>query len=61
MPTPPGEPLRKVTLNLYDADVTAMATFYGHGWSEQIRNLVHQHITTATSFHKLRQTLGDLE
>ena len=61
MPVRSDEPLLKVTLNLYSADVDALRAYYGHGWSEQVRQVVHQHISTTTSFHKLRRTLGDLE
>ncbi len=61
MPVRSDDPLRKVTLNLYDADVLALESYYGHGWSEQVRQVVHQHVTTTTGFHKLRRTLGDLE
>ncbi len=61
MPAKSDDPLQKVTLNLYAADVRALEAYYGHGWSEQVRQVVHHHITTAMSFHKLRKTLGDLE
>ena len=61
MPAKSDDPLQKVTLNLYEADVLALEAFYGRGWSEQVRQVVHQHISTATSFHKLRKTLGDLD
>lgn len=61
MPVRSDDPLRKVTINLYDADVLALESFYGHGWSEQVRQVIHQHIQAATGFHRLRKTLGDLE
>ncbi len=61
MPPRPDDPLLKTTLNLYEADVIALRAYYGHGWSEQVRQVIHQHVTTTTSFHKLRKTLGDLE
>jgi len=60
MPIRPDAPLKKVTLNLFEADVLAMSTYYGHGWTEQVRALVHAHITTATSHARVRRTLGDL-
>lgn len=59
-PAKSDDPLRKVTLNLYEADVLALETYYGHGWSEQVRQVVHAHTLTMTGFHKLRKTLGDL-
>jgi len=55
------EPLRKLTINLYIADCDILAAYYGHGWTEQVRQVVHQHIQSLTSFHKAKQTLGDLE
>ena len=66
MPTPPDDPLRKVTLNLYAADCEWLETHYGRGWTERIRQhihaLVHDRSTPPeTSFHKVRRTLGDME
>lgn len=61
MPVKSDDPLRRVTLNLYEADCEAMKAYYGHGWTEQVRQMVHHHMTTITSHHKVRQTLGDLE
>lgn len=60
MPAKSDEPLRKVTLNLYEEDCAALAIALGHGWSEQVRQWVHQHTQQITGFHKLRKTLGDL-
>jgi hypothetical protein len=60
MPVRADEPLRKITLNLYEADVLALEAYYGHGWSEQVRQVVHQHVITTSSWQKLRKTLGDL-
>lgn len=61
MPAKSDEPLRKVTLNLYEADCAALEQYYGHGWSEQVRQVVRAHTRTITGYHKLRMTLGDLE
>lgn len=61
MPNPGSDrPLRKVTLNLYDEDVLAAESYYGRGWTEELRKLWHEHMRNATGFHKLRKTLGDL-
>jgi len=60
MPAKKDDPLRKVTLNLYDSDCDEMKAYYGHGWTEHVRTLVHDHIRTATAHHKVRRTLGDL-
>lgn len=40
----PPESLTKVTLNLYSTDVEAFRARYGFGWSEQIRNVVHENV-----------------
>jgi hypothetical protein len=62
MPVRADEPLRKVTLNLYEADCLWMEREYGHGWTERLRqhlqNLVHErkHPIGRPS----RRTLGDL-
>lgn len=61
MPPRSGDPLTKTTLNLFEADIATLRSYYGHGWSEQIRELVHQHVNTITGYHKLRKTLGDME
>ena len=61
MPNPGSDkPLRKVTVNLYEDDVAAAETYYGRGWSEELRKVWSEHIRNTTGFHKLRQTLGDL-
>lgn len=60
MPTKSDDPLKRVTLNLYKADCLAMERYYGRGWTEQVRQLVHQHITIATAHLKTRRTLGEL-
>lgn len=56
----PDLDLRKVTLNLYEADCTFLSTHLGHGWTEQVRTLVHAyvHSLSDTTYQKL--TLGDL-
>lgn len=61
MPVRADDPLQRVTLNLYTTDVAAMKSLYGQGWTVQIRQLVNDHITASTCFHKVRRTLGDLE
>jgi hypothetical protein len=66
MPTPPDDPLRKVTLNLYAADCEWLEHQYGRGWTERIRQHIHQYVHTQTAhtpevmYHKVRRTLGDL-
>lgn len=40
MPNKSDEPLRKVTLNLFEEDCKVMAQRYGRGWTERVRDLV---------------------
>lgn len=47
MPPRSPEPLRKVTLNLFDKDCDSMERRYGHGWSERVRDLVRQDLKRA--------------
>lgn len=44
MPRQAGDPLRKVTLNLYEADCTWMEKHLGHGWSEQVREWIREQV-----------------
>lgn len=44
MPRMATEPLLKVTLNLFEADVEWFKQRYGQGFSEQIRDAVHDHV-----------------
>jgi len=44
MPPRSAEQLRKVTLNLFEADCVAMERQHGHGWSEVVRALVRSEI-----------------
>ncbi len=63
MPTLPTDPLRRVTLNLFEADVTLMIEAYGQGWTVAIRDLVHKHVKYAGHVETnliRRSTLGDL-
>jgi len=64
MPVRPGDPLRKVTLNLYEADCTALEECYKHGWTTNLREIIHTHVVTYTNYQikyrDQRKTLGDL-
>lgn len=42
MPKRSGDALTKTTLNLFTSDIAILRSRYGHGWSEQVRRLVHQ-------------------
>jgi hypothetical protein len=63
MPVKSDDPLRKVTLNLYEADCQWMERMYGHGWTERIRQHIHNEVayrSITTPFTKRRRTLGDI-
>lgn len=64
MPVRSDEPLRKVTLNLYESDCQWLEQEYGHGWSERLRQHVHNDVMKRHHMHydkiKPRRTLGDL-
>lgn len=59
MPVRSDEPLRKVTLNLYEADCQWMEAEYGHGWTERVRQHIHNEIEKRRH-PKPWRTLGDL-
>jgi hypothetical protein len=69
MPIRSDDPLRKVTLNLYEADVEWLISAYGHGWTERIRQHIHDEVTERqmrsqpdpiATMNRL-MTLGDLD
>lgn len=43
MPTPADQPLRKITLNLYESDCKTLLAHYGRGWSTEVRDMVSNH------------------
>jgi hypothetical protein len=61
MPVRADETLRRVTINLYDADCTTFADHYGHGWSTEVRAIIHSHANLIRASVPQRQTLGDLD
>jgi hypothetical protein len=64
MPIRADEPLRKVTLNLYEADCQWMEREYGHGWTERLRQHLHSEVIKRQlgkmEHSPYRRTLGDL-
>ena len=58
MPPRPDDPLRRVTLNLYASDVEYFIQAYGHGWTERIRQHLHNEVLKRTT--NPARTLGDL-
>lgn len=61
MPARSDEPLRKVTLNLYEFDCQWMETEYGHGWTERLRQHLHNEVMARHKpIPQIRRTIGDL-
>lgn len=60
MPIRSDDPLRKVTLNLYATDCLWLEATYGRGWTERIRQHIHNYVHTQTVHKAVRRTLGDL-
>jgi hypothetical protein len=64
MPVRSDEPLRKVTLNLYEADCQWMEREYGRGWTERLRQHLHAEVLQRKAFkpvtNNIRRILGDL-
>ena len=66
MPIRSDDPLRKVTLNLYEADCQWFEREYGRGWTERLRQHLHNEVLrrqhSASPMPKShRRTLGDLD
>jgi hypothetical protein len=59
MPARSDDPLRRVTLNLYEADCTALAKHLGQGWTTEVREAVHAYALRIGA-HRKPLTLGDL-
>lgn len=60
MPTPAGDPLRKVTLNLYEEDCQILERVYGRGWTTEVRDDVHI-VAQATNKAYNKRTLASLQ
>lgn len=65
MPNRSDDPLRKVTLNLYEADCAWLEKTYGHGWTERVRQHIHNEVLarggTQTRYRPVNPVrLGDL-
>lgn len=60
MPVRPDAPLRKVTLNLYEADCAKLESFIGYGWTERVRLVVHEYCEGSFDLARPVRTLGDL-
>jgi hypothetical protein len=66
MPVKSDDPLRRVTLNLYEADCVWLEQTYGRGWTERVRQHIHNEVLNRQHYKGAlyatsRRTLGDLE
>lgn len=61
MPVRSDEPLRKVTLNLYEADCIWLEKTYGHGWSERVRQHIHYEVESRSKPQRIIRRIGDLD
>ena len=59
MPQRSDDPLRKCTLNLYASDCAWLEKTYGQGWTERVRQHIHNYVHTQTVHTKVR-TLADV-
>lgn len=62
MPIRSDDPLRRITLNLYAQDCDFLSAYLGHGWTEQVRTLVHAYAQGLQPQQQPKmRTLGDLQ
>lgn len=59
MPIRADAPLRKVTMNFYAEDIEWLQREYGDGWTERIRQHIHNEVQSRRH-PTTRRTLGDL-
>ena len=59
MPVKSDDPLRRVTLNLYEADCVWLEKTYGRGWTERVRQHIHNEVQQRRT-PMMRRLLGDL-
>jgi len=62
MPARSDDPLRRVTLNLYEADCQWLERTYGRGWTERVRQHIHNEVVKRSLTKKqFKRMLGDLD
>lgn len=59
MPVVPDDPLHRIAVNLYRADVEAMRKLYGQGWSAKVRELVRTHLSNRVKAQEILERLED--
>jgi len=55
MPTLEGDPLTKITLNLYTSDVAVLKSVVGEGYTVKIREVIHSYCRTVKQHQKARE------
>lgn len=60
MPVRSDDKLRKVTLNLYESDCAWLEEAYGHGWTERVRQHIHNEVEKRSHAKHSRLTIGDI-
>lgn len=65
MPVRSDDPLKKVTMNFYASDVIWLEENYGHGWTERVRQHIHNEVIQRKAYplpinRPSARTLGDL-
>ena len=61
MPAKSDDPLRRCTLNLYETDCDWLERTYGHGWTERVRQHIHNEVLKRQGEARKRKIfLGDL-
>lgn len=62
MPPRSDDPLRRVTLNLYESDCAWLEVQYGRGWTERVRQHIHMEVRKRQMDRPIPpMTLGDLD
>jgi hypothetical protein len=65
MPIRSDDPLRRLTLNLYESDCLWLEQHYGRGWTERVRQHIHSEVLKRKPEQTVQRirpmTLGDLD
>ena len=54
-----NDELLKVTINLYRDDVAEMERIFGHGWSAELRELLHNYLVRRRTAAIMKDMLND--
>ncbi len=54
------DPIKKVTINLFEADIERLRRKYGYGWSEEVRKMVRRRLNELDAIsNKMRGIAND--